>query len=80
MGFEKKDDTREMLLALKARLGEFGLAFHEEKTRLVELGRFAALSRQRRGERKPETFASLGFIHHRGLTRDGRFMSRGCGH
>lgn len=74
MGFEKKDDAQEMLLALKERLGEFGLALHEGKTRLIEFGRFAALSRQRRGERKPETFAFLGFIHYCGLTRDGRFI------
>lgn len=74
MGFENKDDAQEMLLALKERLGSFGLALHEGKTRLIEFGRFAALTRQRRGERKPETFAFLGFIHYCGVTRDGRFI------
>ncbi|MER8492653.1 hypothetical protein NKH53_31310, partial [Mesorhizobium australicum] len=53
-----------MLLALKARLAGFGLTLHEDKTRLIEFGRFAALSRQRRGERRPETFAFLGFTHY----------------
>ncbi|WP_376742639.1 hypothetical protein [Ensifer canadensis] len=40
----------------------------------LEIGRFAALTRQRRGERKPETFAFLGFIHYCGVTRGGRFI------
>ncbi|MER8577081.1 group II intron reverse transcriptase/maturase, partial [Mesorhizobium sp. M1374] len=74
MGFEKKADAEEMLLALKARLAGFGLTLHEDKTRLIEFGRFAALSRQRRGERRPETFAFLGFTHYCGRTRDGRFI------
>ncbi|UFW92180.1 reverse transcriptase/maturase family protein (plasmid) [Bradyrhizobium barranii] len=74
MGFESKADAQEMLLALKARLASFGLMLHEGKTRLIEFGRFAALSRQRHGERRPETFAFLGFTHYCGRTRDGRFI------
>jgi group II intron reverse transcriptase/maturase len=74
MGFESKADAQEMLLALQARLASFGLMLHEGKTRLIEFGRFAALSRQRRGERRPETFAFLGFTHYCGRTRDGRFI------
>ncbi|WP_049807961.1 group II intron reverse transcriptase/maturase, partial [Bradyrhizobium japonicum] len=72
MGFESKADAQEMLLALKVRLASFGLMLHEGKTRLIEFGRFAAVSRQRRGERRPETFAFLGFTHYCGRTRDGR--------
>ncbi|MER9732947.1 hypothetical protein [Mesorhizobium sp. M0217] len=34
-----------MLLALKARLAGFGLILREDKTRLIEFGRFASLSR-----------------------------------
>lgn len=74
MGFESKADAQEMLLALKVRLASFGLMLHEGKTRLIEFGRFAAVSRQRRGERRPETFAFLGFTHYCGRTRDGRFI------
>lgn len=48
MGFESRADAQEMLLAVKARLASFGLMLHEDKTRLIEFGRFAALSRQRR--------------------------------
>lgn len=73
MGFESKADAQEMLLALKARLASFGLTLHEDKTRLIEIGQFAALSRQRRGARRPETFAFLGFTQYFGRTRDGRF-------
>lgn len=74
MGFENEDDALNMLLALEERLVSFGLALHQGRTRLIEFGRFAALTRQRRGERKPETFAFLGFIHYCGVTRDGRFI------
>nr|WP_253075155.1 reverse transcriptase domain-containing protein [Bradyrhizobium sp. 164] len=74
MGLESKADAQEMLLALKVRLASFGLMRHEGKTRLIEFGRFAAPSRQRRGERRPETFAFLGFTHYCGRTRDGRFI------
>jgi RNA-directed DNA polymerase len=74
MGFEKKVEAEAMLLALKERLARFGLALHEDKTRLIEFGRFAAISRQRRGERRPGTFAFLGFTHYCGRTRDGRFI------
>jgi RNA-directed DNA polymerase len=74
MGFKSKADAQEMLLALRARLASFGLTLHEDKTRLIEFGRFAALSRQRRGKRRPETFAFLGFTHYCGRTRDGRFI------
>lgn len=72
MGFESKADAQEMLLALKARLASFGLMLHEDTTRLIEFGRFAALSRQRRGNGRPDTFAFLGFTHYCGRTRDGR--------
>jgi group II intron reverse transcriptase/maturase len=74
MGFERETDARRMLADLKERLAKFGLLLHENKTRLIEFGRFAALTRQRRGDRRPETFAFLGFTHYCGLTRDGRFI------
>ena len=74
MGFEKEADAKEMLAALKERLAKFGLQLHEDKTRLIEFGRFAALARRKRGGRRPETFAFLGFTHYCGWTRDGRFI------
>src|SRR5207248_324681 len=74
MGFEKAADARRMLVDLKDRLAKFGLALHEDKTRLIEFGRLPALRRQQRGERRLETFAFLGFTHYCRWTRDGRFI------
>jgi hypothetical protein len=55
-------------------MAHFGLRLHEDKTRLIEFGRLPALDRQRRGVRRPETFAFLGLTHYCGWTRDGRFL------
>jgi RNA-directed DNA polymerase len=74
MGFEGEADARQMVCALKERLGHFGLALHEDKTRLIEFGRLPALARRQRGERRPMVFAFLGFTHYCGWTRDGRFI------
>jgi RNA-directed DNA polymerase len=43
VGFEKAADARMMLADLKDRLAKFGLALHEDKTRLIEFGRLPAL-------------------------------------
>ena len=50
-------------LHLRERFARFGLGLHEDKTRLIEFGRFAAQSREARGLGKPETFEFLGFTH-----------------
>jgi RNA-directed DNA polymerase len=50
-----------------------GLELHPEKTRLIEFGRFAAQTRERRGDRKPETFDFLGLTHICAKDRRGRF-------
>ena len=74
MGFESATDARRMLADLKDRLAKFGLSLHEDKTRLIEFGRLPALARRQRGQRRPGTFAFLGFTHYCGWTRDGRFI------
>jgi len=74
MGFEKATDAQRMMRDLEERLARFGLCLHEEKTRLIEFGRFAASARKARGDQRPETFAFLGFTHYCGWTRDGRFI------
>jgi group II intron reverse transcriptase/maturase len=73
-GFESEADARRFLDAMRARLEKFGLALHEEKTRLLEFGRFAAGRRQRRGSGKPETFNFLGFTFVCGTSRRGAFL------
>ncbi|MBY9027935.1 reverse transcriptase/maturase family protein, partial [Pseudomonas fluorescens] len=61
VGFEHEGDARRFLDAMRARLEEFALSLHPDKTRLIEFGRLAAVDRKRRGLGKPETFAFLGF-------------------
>lgn len=63
VGLERKLDAERFHRDLKERLRQFGLELHPEKTRLIEFGRFAAINRERRGEKKPETFGFLGFTH-----------------
>ena len=74
MGFKNVADARRMLADLKERLAKFGLSLHKDNSRLIEFGRLTALARRQRGERRPGTFAFLGFTHYCGWTRDGRFM------
>jgi hypothetical protein len=61
---------------MRARLEEFALSLHPDKTRLIEFGRFAAVDRKKRGLGKPETFAFLGFTFICGKSRKGRFQLR----
>ena len=73
LGFQYREDAERFLKALEARMQQSGLEVHSEKTRLIEFGRFAMANRERRGERKPETFNFLGFTHICALTRNGQF-------
>jgi group II intron reverse transcriptase/maturase len=73
-GFEHRTDAERFRREADARLKTFGLALHENKTRLIEFGRFARENRSRRGQGKPETFDFLGFTHCCGKTRKGKFM------
>jgi group II intron reverse transcriptase/maturase len=77
MGFQYRDDAEAFHQALGERMQKFGLELKEEKTRLIEFGRFAAENRAKRGEGKPETFEFLGFTHICARRRkDGRFTVR----
>ena len=73
-GFEHRRDAERFKRAVAQRLQTFGLALHENKTRLIEFGRFARANRSRRGQGKPETFDFLGFTHCCGKTQKGKFM------
>lgn len=74
VGFEREDDARRFLDAMRARLEEFALPLHPDKTRLIEFGRHAAANRKQRGLGKPETFAFLGLTFICGKSRRGRFQ------
>lgn len=71
-----EDKARKVLEDLRKRLQKFGLELAEDKTRIVEFGRYADENHKRRGEGKPETIDFLGFTHYCARTRDGRFMVR----
>ena len=74
VGFEQEADARHFWEAMRARLAAFALSLHSEKTRLIEFGRFAAVSRDQRGLGKPETFNFLGFTFICGKSRQGHFQ------
>ena len=74
VGFEHETDAHRFWDAMRARLEEFSLSLHPEKTRLIEFGRLAAVRRKQRGLGKPETFTFLGFTFICGRSRRGRFL------
>lgn len=76
MGFEKADDAQQMRRALEARLRDFGLELHPDKTRVLRFGRSASRECQREGRSRPETFDFLGFTHICTKDRRGRFALR----
>ena len=53
-------------------MGYFGLSLEEEKSRLIEFGRFAQERCAKRGI-KPETFTFLGFTHYCSQGKKGKF-------
>ena len=74
VGFQYQADAERFLAELRERFAKFSLELHPTKTRLIEFGRFAAASRRRRGQGKPETFQFLGFTHICSTTRTGKFV------
>ena len=71
--FEYKEEAEKFLRSIKKRLTEFGLELSEEKTKIIEFGRFAQENRRKRGEGKPETFEFLGFTHYCSKGKKGCF-------
>ena len=70
--FQYKSDAEWFYERLKHRMEHFGLSLEEEKSRLIEFGRFAEENCKKRGT-KPETFTFLGFTHYCSRSRRGRF-------
>jgi len=71
--FQYKDDAERFYTALKVRIAKFELEIAENKTKIIEFGRFAEENRARRGLGKPETFDFLGFTHYCDKSRQGKF-------
>ena len=63
LAFEYIADAKCFHADMRARLAQFALALHTEKTRLIEFGNHTVKHRAERGERRPETFNFLGFTH-----------------
>ena len=63
VGFQYQSDGDLLKYHLKQRLAQFNLSFNEDKTHLIEFGRFAKTNRKQRGMSKPESFDFLGFTH-----------------
>lgn len=59
---------------LEERFAKYGLELAEEKTKILEFGRFARQNRERRGEGKPDTFDFLGFTFYCGMDGKKQFF------
>lgn len=67
-----KEDAAKILKQLKERLSKFKLELAEDKTRLIEFGRFSKQNQKAKGL-SPATFNFLGFTHFIDRTRKGGF-------
>ena len=70
--FQYGNEAKAFGEALKQRLSKFGLRISEEKSRIIEFGRYAWEKAQKQGE-KVVTFDFLGFTHCCDKTRGGKF-------
>lgn len=73
IGCQTKQEADRRLKDIRERFAQFGLTLAEDKTRILEFGRFANENINKRGGGKPQTFDFLGFTHYCSQTRDGRF-------
>lgn len=71
--FQYREDAERVAGVLRKRFAKYGLELHEEKTRLITFGRFAAENLRRQGPGKPPTFDFLGFTHICARGRNGKF-------
>jgi RNA-directed DNA polymerase len=71
--FQNKEDAQRVLEVLAKRFSKYGLSLHPQKTRLVEFGRVALTTAEKRGT-QPATFEFLGHTHVCARGRRGAFM------
>ena len=72
--FQNKWEAEIFRQRLEERFAKYGLTLAEEKTKILEFGRFAAENRKKSGEGKPETFDFLGFTFYCGMDGKKRFF------
>ena len=70
--FQYKEEAEEFYKHLKKRMEHFGMTLEENKSSLIEFGRYAEEQCKREG-RKPGTFTFLGFTHYCSHGRNGKF-------
>lgn len=70
--FENENEAKVFGVALRQRMGEFGLTISEEKSKIIEFGQ-CAYQRVGKYSRKCETFDFLGFTHFCDRARNGKF-------
>ena len=72
--FSYRHEAINIYKLLKQRMRQLGLEFAEDKTRLIEFGRFAEENCKKKGKGKPKTFDFLGFTHYCSKSnKDGHF-------
>ena len=69
--FARKEDAERVLAVLPKRFGKYGLTLHPDKTRLVP---FHRPDRNDGDDDGPGTFDLLGFTHHWGMSRNGKWV------
>lgn len=70
--FQYKEEAEIFDEHLKKRMGHFGLRLEEEKSWLIEFGRYAQENAKKQGK-KAATFDFLGFTQYCSKSRNGRF-------
>lgn len=60
-GFQYKEDVERYYKLLRERLNKFNLELEENKSRMIEFGKYAENNSRRKYGSKPETFDFLGF-------------------
>lgn len=70
--FQNGKEAKAFSEMLKERFSKFGLKIAEDKSRVIEFGRYAWQKAQREGK-KVQTFDFLGFTHFCDKTRKGKF-------
>lgn len=68
--FTNEQDAYRVWEVLPKRFGKYGLALHEEKTRLIDF------HRPNEGRHKSETYVFLGFTHFWGKSRKGNWVMK----
>ena len=71
--FQYEHEARMFYQELIERLARFNLEIAEDKTKIINFGRYAAQFCQLGGRKKPDTFDFLGFTHYCSNSQKGRF-------